>query len=329
MNDILESKPWKDLKRTAPCVVALGLFDGVHLGHRAILTQTLAAARRLKIGSVVFSFRNHPRTVVAGNGSPAPRLLITPERRYHLMREAGVDDILSPEFTKEWAQTPAEFFAEDFLVETLQARHVIVGFNYCFGRKAEGRTRHLIEFGDRFGFNVEIVSPFQIGEEEVSSTRVRNAILAGDLDEARRLLGRPHELGGKVAPGDGRGKSLGFPTANLDPDLPPLLPQGVYAVRVYRGPVDSETPLGEGMFFLGPRRTFGESEDRTSVEVHVFDFDGDLYGERLRLEIFAKVREGMKFEGAQELICQLQHDRTVCKEWLNELSAASLSGGTK
>lgn len=329
MNEASASTPWKNLQRSAPCSVALGLFDGVHLGHRAILERTLETARNLKVDSAVFSFQNHPRTVVAGNGSPAPRLLITPERRYRLMKEAGVEKVLSPEFTQEWAQTPAEVFARDFLSETLKARKIIVGFNYCFGRKAEGRTRHLLEFGDRFGFEVEIVPPFQIGGEEVSSTRIRNAILAGDLDEARGLLGRPHELGGTVVVGDGRGKALGFPTANLDPDLPPLLPQGVYAVRVHRGPVDNETPLGEGMFFLGPRRTFGESEDRASVEVHVFDFEGDLYGDRLRLEIMAKVREGMKFEGARELSQQLERDRIVCKERLEALSAASPLGGTK
>jgi len=316
MNEDFESKPWKNLERSQPCVVALGLFDGVHLGHRAILNRTLEAAERLKMDSVVFSFRNHPRTVIAGNGSPAPRLLVTVERRYRLMQEAGVGAILSPEFTKEWAQTPAEVFARVFLAETLKAHLVIVGFNYCFGRKAEGRTQHLLEFGDRFGFEVEIVPPFQVGGEEVSSTRVRNAILAGNLDEARRLLGRPHELTGTVVAGEGRGKSLGFPTANIAPDLPPLLPQGVYAVQVHRGAVDNESPLGNGMFFLGPRKTFGESEDRATVEVHVFDFEGDLYGERLRLELVAKVRDGMKFESADELSRQLDRDRSSCKELL-------------
>ena len=313
--------PWNGLARNKPCVAALGLFDGLHLGHQEILRRARLAADRMGVESVVFTFRNHPQTVLRRDGNPAPRFLVTPARRVELMKRAGVDSIVSPEFTLGWAQTPAAVFAREFLARSLQTRHVVVGFNYCFGRGAEGRSADLESFGKVYGFEVEVVPAFRVDGQEISSTRIRNAIRGGRIDEARRLLGRPHELSGRVIHGDGRGESLGFPTANLEPDLTPLVPRGVYAVLVFRNDAREEECLGFGMFFLGPRKTFGESEEATSAEVHLLDFNGDLYGAHLRLEFLAWIREAMTFPDPEALVRQLERDRTACEAVFKENAA--------
>jgi riboflavin kinase/FMN adenylyltransferase len=296
--------------------VALGVFDGVHAGHREILGRTVGAADRQGIDPIVFSFRNHPRSVLRGEDESVPRLLVTPERRIELIKQQGIREVVCPEFTWGWAKTPARSFVEEFLVGALRARHVVAGFNYCFGNKAEGRTKDLIDYGQRYGFGVEIVSACEVDGGEVSSTRIREAIIAGDLDLARHLLGRPHEFSGTVIEGDGRGRELGFRTANLQPDLAPLLPLGVYAVRAQIQGRDNKL---SGMFFLGPRKTFGENDAR-SAEVHLFDFEEDLYGRHIRLEVHRKIREGRKFETREDLIRQLEKDREACQEVLRGAS---------
>jgi riboflavin kinase/FMN adenylyltransferase len=306
--------PWAGLGLPGPSALALGLFDGVHVGHQEILRRTLVAAEGLGVASGVFSFQNHPRSVVANGTGEAPRLLVPASRRVELILDSGIEAVLIPQFTLDWAETPAEVFAREFLSEVLDARHVVVGFNYCFGRRAEGRVLQLEEFGKRYGFSVEVVPPFHLDGIEVSSTRIRNAIQEGRLDEAKRLLGRPHELSGKVVAGDGRGKSLGYPTANLLPDLPPILPLGVYAVTVHQVTEEGANWLGHGMFFIGPRKTFKEGPDVTA-EVHILDYQGDLYGQSLRLGILGKVREPMKFSGPEDLIRQLEKDRETCARY--------------
>jgi riboflavin kinase/FMN adenylyltransferase len=231
------------------------------------------------------------------------------------MKQLGVRRILIPDFSRAWAETSAEDFARGFLCEALRAKYVAIGFNYHFGRRAEGRAADLVRFGSALGFEVDVVPAFCVDGEEISSTRIRESIRAGHLEEPYRLLGRPHELCGTVVRGEGRGRTLGYPTANLEPDLQPLLPPGVYAVLVYRDDVGEEIPLAGGMLFRGPRRTFGEPKDARSVEVHLFDFEGDLYGAHLRLEVFTKIREGKKFDSPEGLIRQLGLDRAACEDF--------------
>ncbi len=312
--------PWADLSLPVPSVIALGLFDGVHLGHQAILRRTLAGAKSLALPAGVFSFQNHPRAVLGNGPGGAPGLLVPPQRRADLLRAAGVSEVLMPEFTRAWAETPAETFAREFLAETLRVRHVVVGFNYCFGRRAEGRAKQLQDFGERYHFGVEVVPPFLLDGEEVSSTRIRQTLQSGDIASAKRLLGRPHELSGTVIRGDGRGAQLGFPTANLAPDLPPLLPPGVYAVVVDGAESSNPNPHGHGLFFIGPRRTFGESESVCTYEVHILDYAGDLYGQRLRIGVLGRIRGALKFPGPEALIEQIHKDREACEPFFQEHS---------
>lgn len=309
-----DRKPWEGIESPEPCVAALGLFDGVHIGHRAILSKTCERSAEAGLPSLVLSFRNHPQTVLSPPGKPPPRLLVTPERRAELIREMGINQVLLPEFTREWSQTRAESFAADFLVNYLKVRHVVIGFNYCFGRKAEGRAEQMEEFGERFGFGVGVVEPVKAGDGDVSSTRIRDHLLAGEIQEAALLLGQPHELSGVVIPGDGRGKALGYPTANIEPDLAPLIPEGVYAVNVLMERTGAKAVrLAPGMFFLGPRKTFGETDQDRTAEVHLIDYEGDLYGKRLRLEFLGRTRGAMKFDGPEKLVEQLGKDREDCE----------------
>jgi riboflavin kinase/FMN adenylyltransferase len=307
--------PWQGIASPVPCALALGLFDGVHLGHQEILRRTIAHAHEHRLIAAVLSFQNHPRTILAPEDNPVPRLLVSPERRAELMRAFGIDRIILPLFDQNWASTPARIFAEQFLGESLQARHIVVGFNYCFGQGAEGHPDMLCEIGKHKGYTVDVVQPIRNGGDEVSSTRIRAALLEGCIREADRLLGRPHELTGKVVMGDQRGRLLGFPTANLEPDLKPLIPEGVYAVLVEL--MDAHNcyeSLAPGMFFVGPRRTFDDSENSCRYEVHLLNFEGDLYHRQLRLQILDRIRDIVKFDEPVKLVRQLETDCLTCRD---------------
>lgn len=315
--------PWSGLKPSGPGVIGLGLFDGVHVGHQEILRRVREGAHRLGCPSRVFSFRNHPLTVLGTVDTHPPRLLVSAARRRELMEGYGIDEVLLPEFTYEWSQTPAETFAREVLAETLKARHVVIGFNYCFGRKAEGRAADLVRFGEQFGFTVETVPAFQVGGIDVSSTRIRKAVSGGEIEEAFNLLGRPHEMTGLVIQGDGRGAILGYPTANITPELEPLLPNGVYAVHVH---IPGDSKVHRGMFFLGPRKTFGESDIHRSAEAHLIDYHGDLYGKKIRIDFIGRIRKAIKFGGVDELVEQLDRDQESCEPFFHQY--AHLRGET-
>ena len=311
-------EPWQTLSLPGPSVIALGLFDGVHRGHQEILRRTRETALTQCLVPAVFTFSNHPRSVLNNHPSPPPRFLIPLERRIELLKEAGIAQVLLPDFTQGWANTPPEVFARKFLVQKLGVKAVVVGFNYCFGRHASGRAADLVEYGKRFGFRTEVVPPFLCDGEEISSTRIRNAIQAGRISEANRLLGRPYEVSGAVIQGDQRGRTLGFPTANIDPELPPLLPLGVYAVEVHEKTGQGSTPLGPGMFFIGPRKTFYGEEPTPTLEVHLFHFDGDLYGKHLRVGMLGWIRPPKRFSGAEELIRQIERDQADCQKIIDQ-----------
>lgn len=311
------SLPWEGLKLDAPAAIALGLFDGVHLGHQEILRRTCQSAGRLGLIPAVFTFSNHPRGVLNTNQSQSPLFLIPLERRIRLLKDCGIRQVLAPPFSQDWAATPAVVFARDFLSNHLGVRHVVVGFNYCFGRRAEGRVRHLAEYGKEHGFSVEVVPPFLVDDEEVSSTRTRKALQEGDIRSAWKLLGRPPEISGEVIPGDQRGRLLGFPTANIKPFLLPLFPEGVYAVHAWDDSGEESGFIAPGLFFLGPRKTFYENE-APRLEVHLLDFRGDLYGKHIRLDLLGKIRDTQKFESPEALIRQIEADRQAAQPFFTQ-----------
>lgn len=280
--------------------MTLGNHDGVHLGHRALLTAARERAGREGLTVTAVTFDPHPSVVLAPDR--APPLLTTIARRRELLLALGADEVTVLRFDRELASTSPEGFAEDVLARRLDARSVVVGPDFRFGRGRAGDVTALRALGEAHGFDVISVPPVTLEGEAVSSTRVRAALARGEVAEAARLLGRAHDVDGTVVRGDGRGRSIGVPTANLDCD-PVLLPaDGVYAV-VLR--VHGERELLRGVANLGVRPTFAAGR---SVEVHLFDVDRDLYDARVRVGFVERLRAEQRFDGIEALKAQIARD---------------------
>ena len=282
-----------------PSAVALGTFDGVHLGHRAILGTALARAREVGIEAVACTFDPHPMEVLQPERAPRP---ITPlDERLQLIGETGVDAVVVLAFTRELAAVEPEAFVKDVLLDRLHAREIVVGYNHSFGRGARGDARLLEALAGRLGFRAHVVPPMTVDGEAVSSTGIRAALQRGDVAGAARGLGRPYAIGGTVTSGAGRGRTLGFPTANIAPDRPLLVARGVY-----RGLVVVEGRAHAAVVNLGVRPTFGETA--LAVEAHLLDFAGDLYGRSVRLDFLDRLRDEMRFASVEDLKAQVARD---------------------
>lgn len=289
-----------------PSVVAIGNFDGVHRGHQAVLQQARSLADARGLACVVLTFDPHPSVVL---GRPAPPRLATLERRVELLRASGAGDVVIEPFTKELASWSPEHFVRDLLEAKLHARIVVVGENFRFGHKRAGDFETMKALGKELGF--EAVAAHVAGDTEgpFSSTRVRGAIGAGEVAKAANVLGRPHALTGTVEQGDRLGRTLGFPTANLGNVNEMLPPHGVYAVWVERLDSSESAPKlvhQPGVMNIGVRPTVDGTKLR--VEVHLLDFEGDLYGATLRVELVERLRGEMKFDGLPALKAQIAKD---------------------
>lgn len=281
-------------------VVVIGNFDGVHRGHQAVLAQARAIADSRGLSCRVLTFDPHPREVLGGGARPK---LATLERRIALLRRHGADEVVVQPFTRAFAGWEPERFVRELLVGQLGARAVVVGENFRFGAKRGGDLALLGSLGEELGF--QAVSAEIAGDEAgvFSSTRAREAIARGDLAEASLVLGRPHTLTGTVEPGDRLGRTIGFPTANLGGVLEMLPPYGVYAIRV-RGAREQEAVAG--VMNVGVRPTV--SGDTLRIEAHLLDFEGDLYGKRLAVELALRLREERRFDGLPALRAQIGAD---------------------
>jgi riboflavin kinase / FMN adenylyltransferase len=292
-------------------VVTVGTFDGVHIAHRAIIGEVVARARAKGGRSVVLTFDPHPKQVVAPAAAKV-ELLTTVEERIEQFRSLGVDLAVVVTFTREFSQlTPREFY-EERIVRPIGCSEVIVGYDHMFGRNREAGIEELKTMGAGLGFTVRTVEPFLYDGAPVSSTRIRTALDAGSVSTARALLGRPYELTGKVVRGDGRGRQLGFPTANLDPgQASKVIPsRGVYVVGVSIGGVD-----GFGIMNIGIRPTV-DAGLRETREVHILDFDRECYDEELTVRFLERLREERKFASLQDLTAQIQRDRDAARMYL-------------
>jgi riboflavin kinase / FMN adenylyltransferase len=316
-----------------PSAVALGTFDGVHLGHRAILGTALARAREVGIEAVACTFDPHPMEVLQPDRAPTA---ITPlDERLRLIGETGVDAVVVLAFTRELAAVEPEAFVKDVLLDRLRAREVVVGYNHSFGRGARGDPRLLEALAGRLGFRAHVVPPMTVDGTAVSSTGIRAALQRGDVAAAARSLGRPYAIEGIVTSGAGRGRTLGFPTANIAPDRTLLVARGVYRglvtpkgeARTPEGEArtpdgEARTPDGEArtpagkahtaVVNVGVRPTFGET--RLQVEAHLLDFTGDLYGRQVRLEFVGRLRDEMRFASVEDLKTQVARDIAAARE---------------
>ena len=292
-----------DSLSATPCVLVVGNFDGVHLGHQAVLGQAVDQARSLGVSANVLTFDPHPAGVVGGG---APQRLTTLERRAELVAKLGIDRMYVRRFDTAFAAWQPERFARDLVVGALRASVVVVGENFRFGAKRAGDLTLLRALGAQLGFDVRVHAVASDARGRYSSTRAREAVVAGDLEEVQRVLGRPHALTEVVAHGDERGRTFGVPTANLV-DIPELLPpKGVYAVTADRYSQGAFAPLARGVTNIGVRPTVGSVG--LSVETYLLDFAGDLYDARLRIHLVARLREERKFGSLDELKAQIARD---------------------
>lgn len=296
-------------------VVTLGVFDGVHRGHQTII-ETLVSRRAPGGRAIVVTFDPHP--VVVTHSRETPPILATVEERIALLSRFDIDGVFVVKFDEDTAHMDYRDFIDRYLLGALDMKHLVLGYDCHFGYRREGSPERVAEEGRRRGFGVEVVPPLTFDGSVVSSTEIRNTLLAGDLARANRLLGHPYLVQGTVVHGQGRGSDLGFPTANLAVADPLKLwpPRGVYAVRVgWR-----EWSL-DGMMNVGRAPTVKDAGDE--IEVHIFDFHNHLYGERLSVHCEAFLREEKRFGTLDALVDQLARDRRAAQEIL---AAASSSG---
>jgi len=282
-----------------PSAVAIGAFDGIHLGHRAILGTAVKEARLGKLQALACTFDRDPMEVLQPDRAPLP--ITTLDERLELIAETGIDSAVVIPFTRAVAAIEAKAFVQDVLVGTLRAREIVVGFNHHFGRGARGDVELLESLAAPLGFRAHIVPALTVDGIAVSSSEIRAALQRGDLPAAARLLGRPYSIRGSVVRGAGRGRTLGFPTANVTTDRPLGLPVGVYVCRLAIGSREHQAVVNVGF-----RPTFGETE--IAIEAHVLDFSGDLYDQRVSLSFIRRLREERKFPSVDALKAQIAED---------------------
>jgi riboflavin kinase/FMN adenylyltransferase len=288
-------------------VATIGNFDGLHLGHQAVLGQLAEKGAELCLPTTAISFEPLPREYFQGDNAP-PRLQRFRDKLL-AMRRFSVDRLLCLRFDAALASQEAQAFVRELLVQRLGVRYLVVGDDFRFGRDRAGDFDLLSELGARHDFQVAHMHSFQVDGTRVSSTRIRDALGGGDMDTAQKLLGRPYRLSGRVAHGDKRGRQIGFPTANLRLGPRPLAVRGVYAVEVFG--LDHEPVYGVAN--VGKRPTVNGTQNR--LEVHLFDVDADLYGRHLHVDLLARIRDEQRFESLDALKAQIARDAQQARDF--------------
>jgi riboflavin kinase/FMN adenylyltransferase len=280
-------------------VLTIGAFDGIHLGHQEIIRRLIERAREKGGTSVLFTFSDHPLKVL--DPARAPVLITPPTIKEGILRRMGLDLLVQIPFTPQWAGTEARSFVEEVLVRTLGAKEIWVGFDFAFGRDRKGNVHQLQDWGRELGFSVRVMPAVVFEGKIVSSTLIRDLLREGRIAETRPLLGRPYVIRGQVVKGCGRGKDLGFPTANLKPPPDFLLPDGVYAGFAKVGDEMHQVAIN-----IGYAPTWGREDRR--IEIHFLKFRGDLYRRQLEIHFWERVREERKFSSERELARHIRQD---------------------
>lgn len=298
--------------------VALGNFDGVHLGHRKLISEMVDYGRENNLKTLVFTFSNHPRDLLPD--ATKKKNILHRNEKSGIIESLGVDYLVNVPFTKEIMNMRAEEFITDILIGKLNVKGAFCGFNYRFGLRASGTPDLLREFGEKLGFSVFEMEAFKVQGEPVSSSMIRTLIASGQVERCKMYMGRNYEIGGEVVVGNRLGRKLGFPTSNLVIDTTMVTPpNGVYATYVdYRG---KKYP---GVTNVGNKPTVGEYEK--NVETHIFNFDKELYGKKIIVEFLKKMRDEVKFDTVEELSEQIVRDCREAKEYHRKLENSCMVG---
>lgn len=299
-----------NLKVSGEKVMALGYFDGVHVGHQKVIRTAVDLARETGRKAAVMTFHPHPSVVLKQLNKRED--YITPlEEKARLIRELGVDELYIVTFNEAFSQLSPQEFVDAYLIK-LDVKHAVAGFDFTYGKMAKGNTSTLPEDA-RNMFKVTVIDKVEQGDQKVSTTSIREAILNGHVEEVIPMLGRPYQIQGMVVHGDKRGRTIGFPTANIKTHSPYVYPDtGVYAVEM-----EIETGRYQGVCNIGYRPTFYEQEKKPLIEVHLFDFNGDLYGETVKVVWYKKLRSEQKFNGIEALKAQIENDKQEAIAFFN------------
>ncbi len=296
-------------------VLAIGVFDGVHTGHKEIISRAVAAARKRNIESVVLTFDPHPAKIL--RSEVRVRSLMSLEHRIRIIEDLGVDSLIVMRFSPAMANIEPEDFVRNVLVRKLGVREICVGDNFYFGRRGRSGVNELRKLGRSLGFSVNVVKPIRVGNNIVSSSRIRKLITSGRLREASKMIGRRVSVLGTVIGGARLARELGYPTANLNPHHEVIPPGGVYAVRVR-----FKDKIYRGVLNIGLRPTFYAPRDREpAIEVHIFGFKGKIYGRLLEVLFVKKLRDEIAFAGKLQLIEQIKKDEKDAKIALKQIVA--------
>ena len=306
-----EHKGAHEFKSDHHTVVTIGTFDGVHVGHQKIIERLVNAAKANHLESAILTFFPHPRMVLQKDSDI--KLINTIEERKEILQASGVDHLIVHPFTQQFSRLSAQEFVRDILVHKLRAKKIIIGYDHRFGRNRTADINDLREFGETYGFEVEEISKQEIEAVTVSSTKIRNALLEGRVEKANRYLSYPFALKGEIVRGKGLGKTFDFPTANLKvPETYKLIPKnGVYVVR---SEIDGRNHFG--MMSIGTNPTVGGTEK--TIESFFFDFDGDLYGKTLKIELLTRIRDEKKFDSIEALKIALKQDRAFSMQYIKD-----------
>ncbi|WP_203256069.1 bifunctional riboflavin kinase/FAD synthetase [Hyunsoonleella ulvae] len=304
--------PIEKYKSKAPTIVTIGTFDGVHVGHQKIINRLITLGKEEDFKSVILTFFPHPRMVLQKDSNI--KLINTIDERSDILDALGLDYLLIKEFTKDFSRLSAEEFVKQVLVDKLNTKKVIIGYDHRFGRNRNADINDLIKYGDVFGFNVEEISAQDINDVAVSSTKIRKALSDGNIQKANKYLGYPFMLTGTVVKGKGIGKDLDYPTANINiQEAYKLIPkQGSYVVR---STIDNKAVFG--MMNIGMNPTVNGSSE--SIEVHFFNFDETIYGKNIQVDVLERIRDEQKFQSILELKKQLEKDKQFSLNFINTL----------
>lgn len=285
--------------------VALGSFDGLHSGHLSLVNKIIELANENKGRSIVYTFKNHPRTLI--KGTTPPKLLMDNESKEEILESLGVDLIYFEEFNEEYMKLTPEGFIK-YLCEKFKVKGIVVGFNYRFGYKNIGNIEMLKELSTKYGYELYVMEPCNYENEVISSTRIRNELFNGNVDKAMKMLNRPYIIKGKVVHGKKLGRTIGFPTANLDYSKEALIPRkGVYYTNV-----QWQGKIYKGITSVGNNPTV--NGDKLTIETYILDFNNDLYGHNIKVYFIKKIRDEKKFNSIDDLVIQLKKDKNYALE---------------
>ena len=292
-------------------ILTIGTFDGVHIGHNKILTKLVEESKKNNLSSLIMTFFPHPRMVL--QKSQEIKMINTMDEKIHLFEKTGVDNLIIQPFDENFSKIRAKEFVEEILVKKLKIKHIIIGYDHRFGKDREASVDDLKKFGLNYMFTVEEIAAQEIHSIAISSTKIRNAILKGEIKKCNEYLGRNFMLTGEVVHGDGLGKKINFPTANIEiPETYKIIPKnGVYLVKAI---INSEIYFG--MMNIGVRPTIGGKNK--SLEIHFFNFKDNIYNKTISVEIICKIRDEEKFSSIDELKIQLKKDEQFCLKLINK-----------